>query len=194
MTVQATAGHASLFVSNVLNRPAGDGAPPAAGLCTAVRIAVNLPAGGRPQLAGITTIGTGFPWKQDKTALIQGPTGLALSPAGTLYVASTLDNSISAIPDAVARSTPAIGGSAIVYSGRGLSGPLGLTWAPNGDLIAMNGNNGNAVEITPTGRHVATKTLVPGGAGDLFGVTPVGDGNGLLFVNDGTNALDLLSG
>lgn len=37
-------------------------------------------------------------------------------------------------------------------------------------------------------------TLVPGGAGDLFGLAPAPDGRGLLFVNDGTNALDLLSG
>jgi hypothetical protein len=37
-------------------------------------------------------------------------------------------------------------------------------------------------------------TLVPRGAGDLFGVTTPPDGRGLLFVNDGTNALDLFSG
>jgi hypothetical protein len=33
-------------------------------------------------------------------------------------------------------------------------------------------------------------TLVRHGAGDLFGVTPAGGGQGLFFVNDGTNALD----
>jgi hypothetical protein len=58
----------------------------------------------------------------------------------------------------------------------------------------VNGGNGNAVEINPAGRQVITRTLVPGGAGDLFGVTTDADGDGLLFVNDGTNALDLLSG
>jgi len=35
--------------------------------------------------------------------------------------------------------------------------------------------------------------LVPHGAGDLFSVTPLADSQGLLFVNDGTNALDLFS-
>ena len=56
----------------------------------------------------------------------------------------------------------------------------------------VNGNNGNAVEITPAGRQVATRTLVKNGAGDLFGVsvTPAG----LLTVNDGTNTLDLFRG
>jgi hypothetical protein len=63
----------------------------------------------------------------------------------------------------------------------------------DGNLIAVNGDNGNAVEVTPTGRQVATVTLVPHGAGDLFGVTPLADGQGLLFVNDGANALDLFS-
>ena len=53
---------------------------------------------------------------------------------------------------------------------------------------------GSAVEITPRGRQVATVTLVPHGAGDLFGVTTPADGQGLLFVNDRTNVLDLFSG
>ena len=74
-----------------------------------------------------------------------------------------------------------------------LNGPLGLTIAPGGDLIAVNGNDGRAIEITPAGRQAATVTLVPHGAGDLFGVTTPADGQGLLFVNDGTNALDLFS-
>jgi hypothetical protein len=82
----------------------------------------------------------------------------------------------------------------VLTSGGALSGPLGLTWTPAGDLIAVNDNNGVAVEITPAGHQVATRTLVPNGAGDLFGVTPTTDGQGLLFVNDGTNALDLFSG
>jgi hypothetical protein len=35
------------------------------------------------------------------------------------------------------------------------------------------------------------ETSIPGGAGDLFGVTPTASGKGLLFVNDGTNAVDV---
>jgi len=34
-------------------------------------------------------------------------------------------------------------------------------------------------------------TLVPKGAGDLFAAAISANGEGLLFVNDGTNALDL---
>ena len=75
----------------------------------------------------------------------------------------------------------------------GLNGPLGLTLAPNDDLIAVNGSNGNAVGITPSGRQTAKVRLVRRGAGPVFGVTPQAGGHGLLFVNGGVNALDLLS-
>ncbi len=195
MTVREASGRAELFVSNVLSRPAGGRVtPPPAGLCDVVRLDVTLPSGGPPRLATTTVIGNGFLWQQNKAALIQGPTGLALGANGTLYVASAVGSSISAIPDAANRTAAMSGQADIVSRGGGLNGPLGLTRAPNGDLIAVNGGNGNAVEITPAGRQVVTRTLVPGGAGDLFGVTTDADGDGLLFVNDGTNALDLLSG
>jgi hypothetical protein len=195
MAVRETPGRAELFVSNVLSRPEGGSAtPPPAGLCNVVRLDVTLTGDGPPRLTSTTVIGNGFPWQQNKAALIQGPTGLALGANGTLYVASAVSNSIAAIPDAGSRTTAVSGQAEVISRGGGLSGPLGLTRAPNGDLIAVNGNNGNAVEITPAGRQVVTRTLVPGGAGDLFGVTTDAHGDGLLFVNDGTNALDLFSG
>jgi len=194
MTMRAQAGHASLFVSNALSRPASrNPVPPPAGLCTVVRLDVALARGARPRLTSVMVVGSGFPWQQNKAALVQGPTGLALGKGGTLYVASTTGSSISAIPDAITRTSPASPGTRILATGRALNGPLGLTLAPDGDLIAVNGNNGMAVEITPGGRQVAAVTLVPGGAGDLFGVTTPADGQGLLFVNDRTNALDLFS-
>ena len=194
MAVQSGSGYADLFVSNVLSRSDGSGKPPQIGLCNVVRVTVSLPAGQQPRMKGVTVVGRGFPWRQDKAALVQGPTGLALGPNGTLYVASTMGNSISAIPHAMTRTTAASGAADILTRGGGLSGPLGLASVPGGDVIAVNGNNGNAVEVSPSGRQVATVTLVPGGAGDLFGVTPMTDGAGLLFVNAGTNALDLFSG
>jgi hypothetical protein len=194
MTMRAEPGHAALFVSNVLSRPASRGsAPPPAGLCTVVRVDVTLAAGTRPRMTSVTVVGSGFLWRQNKAALIQGPTGLALGRAGTLYVASTAGNSVSAIPDAITRTSPVPPGTGVLTRGGSLSGPLGLTLAPNGDLIAVNGNDGQAIEITPQGRQAATVTLVPHGAGTLFGVTTPADGQGLLFVNDGTNALDLFS-
>jgi hypothetical protein len=194
MALHAQQGHAALFVSSVLSRPASaGGAPPATGLCAVVRADITLTPGAKPRLTRLTTVGRDFPWRQDKAALIQGPTGLALSSGGTLYAASTVGNSISVIPNALTRTSPVTAASSVLTKGGGLNGPLGLTMAPNGHLIAVNGNNGNAVEVTPSGHQAAVVTLVPGGAGDLFGVTPYSTGRGLLFVNDGTNALDLFS-
>ncbi len=73
--------------------------------------------------------------------------------------------------------------------------PLGLTIAPNGDLIAANGSNGNLVEVTPKGKQIATKLVdtgggPPPGAGDLFGIVAVP--GKVYFVDDGTNTLNVL--
>jgi hypothetical protein len=191
MTMRAESGHASLFISNVLSRAGGPHSPPPpSGECTVVRLDISLAAGSRPRMTGVTTVASGFPWRPNKAALIQGPTGLALGRGGTLYVVSTIGNSISAVPDALTRTSPAQPGTGVLTSGGALNGPLGLTLAPNGDVIAVNGNNGKAIEVTPQGRQSAVVTLVRHGAGDLFGVTPAGGGRGLFFVNDGTNALD----
>lgn len=138
-----------------------------------------------------SAIGTGFFWKGDKAAFVLAPTGLALSSSGTLYVAETPHNRITAIPNAEKRTTAVKDGSSTLFSGGALNAPLGMTIAPNGDLVVMNGNDGNAVEVTPQGKQVATMTLVKNGAGDLFGVTLPPGGRELIFVNDGTNALDV---
>ena len=97
----------------------------------------------------------------------------------------------AAIPQALTRTTAITAAAGTLSAGGALDAPLGMTLAPNGDLIAVNGNNGNAVEITPAGRQLATKTLVKNGAGDLFGVITTQAGDGMLVVNDGTNAVDL---
>jgi hypothetical protein len=86
-----------------------------------------------------------------------------------------------------------------VTSGGSLNAPLGLTIAPNGDIITMNGGDGNAVETTMSGHQVVTKALdttpVAGaspGAGTLFGLAVAPNGHSLYFVDDGTNTLNLL--
>jgi hypothetical protein len=66
-----------------------------------------------------------------------------------------------------------------------------MTMASNGDLIVVNGNNGNAVEISPQGKQVATRDLIKNGAGDLFGLTTSPGGQELFFADDGSNALEV---
>jgi hypothetical protein len=191
MTTATTASGADLFVANALSRPVGLAKTPPVGVCTVVRIDISLTAGQLPRLTSSTVIGSKFVWRANKAALIQSPTGVALASNGTLYTAETVSNRVTAIPNAMTRTTPVADGMSTLSSGGGLNGPLGLVMAPNGDVIALNGNDGNAIEISPQGKQVTKTTLIANGAGDLFGAALEPGGNGLLFVNDGTNALDL---
>jgi len=189
LAVTSNATSATVFVSNALGGSTSvrDGVP-VAGMCTVVRLDLALRAAAVPVLTSSTVIGSGYPWIANKAALVLAPTGLALGRDGTLYVADTQTSSISAIPAALTRTTPVPAAASTISSGGALNAPLGMTLAPDGDLIVVNGNDGSAVEVSPAGKQVAAKTLVHNGAGDLFGLTAVK--NGLLLVNDGTNALD----
>lgn len=186
-------GHsADLFVTNVLNGTvAAGGAEINRG--TVVRIRLVLPGGnGLPASSRPIVIGSGFAEHSDPAALVVGPTGVAYDPAdGTLYVADTVQNRIGAIPHADTRMNSALSGRD-VSAGGNLDQPLGLALAPNGDLISVNGGDGNAVETTPAGAQVATAQLEPAGAGTLFGLAIASHRNGLYFVDDGDNTLKLL--
>ncbi|HZQ45328.1 MAG TPA: hypothetical protein VFA99_18905 [Acidobacteriaceae bacterium] len=183
----------TLFVTNVLN-----GTVAACGNTvnrgTVVRLLLS-DVGPRPFVLESTIIGSGFPERTDPAALVIGPTGVAFDPAtGTLYIADSLNNRIAAIPNALFRFFSAGTGTTVSSDGS-LNDPLGLTLAPNGNLIAANGDNGNLVEIDPsTHIQVATKLVdssgSPPGSGALFGLlaTPAG----VYFVDDATNTFNLL--
>ena len=170
MTAFQVPGFAVLFVTNVLNGTvAAKGAQVNDG--TVVRFVLALPPGGDPVLVNSTEIGSGFAEQLNSNALVIGPTGAALGPNGTLYVAATLESRIAAIPLALLRQSALGGGGETVSSGSALSGPLGLTLAPNGDLIAADGGNGNAVEVTPFGAQVDNVQIDPAGAGSSSSTT-----------------------
>jgi predicted lipoprotein with Yx(FWY)xxD motif len=192
LTTAVQGSQAKIFVSNVLSRPAGDKTLPSTGVCTVARLDVAL-GSGMPRLTATTLVGTAFPWEVNKPTFVLGPTGVALGSNGVLYVAQTLGNHITAIPDALTRTSPVADGSSTLTSGGFLNAPLGMVIAPNGDLIVTNGNDGNIVEITPQGRQIAKITLVKNGAGDLFGITLSAGGKGILFVNDGANDIETAS-
>ncbi len=197
MTAFDGGSSASLFVTNVLN-----GTVQAHGKVvnkgTVIRIDLSVPnqGGGMPSVKSTTLIGSGFSERTDPAALVIGPTGVGLSSGGTLFVADSLNNSIAAIHNALDRSSDAHTGNDVTSNGS-LNDPLGLTIAPNGDILTVNGNNGKVVETTPGGTQVAHKFLdtsgSPPGAGCLFGLAVVLGGSGLYFVDDCTNTLDLLS-
>ncbi len=190
LAATSTPTSAQVFVSNALggNTSTSHGTP-VTGNCTVVRLDFNLSASSPPALSSTTVVGSGYPWRANKAALVLAPTGLALGHNGTLYVADTQTNTISAIPQATTRTTAQVATAGLLSAGGALDAPLGMTLAPNGNLVVVNGNNGNAVEITPAGRQLTTKTLVKNGAGDLFGIITTPDG--IVAANDGTNALEL---
>jgi hypothetical protein len=188
----------TLYVTNVLNGTvaADTGGPTVPGNVvdggTVVRIQLLTIPGVRPRVLDEDVIGTGFPERTDPGALVVGPTGVALNQDGTLYVADTQGNRIAAIPGATFREFPAQNGGRTVSSGGDLNGPLGMTLAPNGDILTANGGDGNIVETTPAGAQSDIAADGPGGAGVLFGLTVPPRFNGIYFVDDGDNTLRVL--
>ena len=194
MTALDQGRSAVLFVTNVLNGTvAANGAVVNEG--TVVRIRLSFSDRRAPRVRNERVIGSGFAERTDPDALVIGPTGVALAPGGTLYVADTLSNRVAAIPDAVSRRRTAFAGKDVSSNGA-LNAPLGMALAPNGDILTVNGGDGNAVETTPAGAQVSVKLLdssgSPPGAGALFGLAVAPNGKSLYFVDDATNFLNLL--
>ena len=199
MTAFDQGSTADLFVTNVLNGTVAAGGQ-VVNRQTVVRLNLEVPLQGQgiPEIESSTVIGSGFSGRTDPAALVIGPTGVGLSN-GMLYVADSLNNRIAAIPNAISRTTTALTGKDVTSNGS-LNDPLGLTIAPNGDILTVNGNDGRIVETTPSGTQVAhkfiDKTITPPstvpGAGCLFGLAIVPGGMGVYFVDDCTNTLNIL--
>lgn len=193
MTALDQNSKAMLFFTNVLNGTvAANGQVVHKG--TVVRLVLNVPQQGHgmPGKQSVTVIGSGFAERTDPAALVVGPTGVGLSN-GTLYVADSVNSRIDAIANATTRSNSAGTGNK-VSSGGLINDPLGLTIAPNGDILTANGNDGNIVETTPGGNQIAHKLVdntAGTGAGCLFGLA-IAPNPGVYFVDDCSNSLDLL--
>jgi hypothetical protein len=183
-----------VFVTNVLNGTVAAGGG-VVNHGTVVRIVLHTGGSGNPWVVSSTVIGSGFSERTDPAALVVGPTGDALSAGGTLYVADTVNNRIAAIPDALNRMSTAFSGADVTSNGW-LNAPLGVTLAPNGDILTVNAGDGRIVETTPGGTQVAfhwlDKSGSPPGSGALFGLVVTPLRNGVYFVDDATNAFALL--
>jgi uncharacterized protein (TIGR03118 family) len=182
---------AEVFVSNVLSG-------------TVTRINLSIPTGGLPQVISETQIASGYAHRTDMNALVVGPTGLVFDARrDVLYVVSTADNAIFAIKDA-STSTGGTGkGKLVTNDPNHLHGPLGMTQAPNGDLIVANGdavnqdpNHLNELdEFTPQGKFVGQFQLDTGMAGAAFGVALQAVGRQVRFaaVDDNTNMVNVFT-
>ncbi len=182
-----------LFVTNVLGGILGH--HPTANGGTVQRLLITSGPGNTPRVLASTEIGSGFSARTDPNALVIGPTGDGLGQGGTLYVADTLNNRIAAIPNAVSRHS-SDGTGSTVSTGGALNGELGLVIAPNGDILTVNGGDGNMVETTPRGTQAAVVTVDnnSGGGGNLFGLAVKPGADAVYFVDDfgSDNNLQLL--
>jgi hypothetical protein len=182
----------TLFVSNALNGGAKRGIHTIDN-STVLRIRLQSGPGEAPKVLGEQVIADKIPWVDSPEALVVGPTGLALASDGTLYLADTLANRITAIAQALTRTTAAPAGGATVTDGGHLKEPLGLVLAPNGDIITTNAGDGKMVETTPSGKQLVARTAdTKTGAGSLFGLAVAPGGTGVYYVDDGENTLRLL--
>jgi DNA-binding beta-propeller fold protein YncE len=190
LAVRDGGDQAQVFVTNVLSG-------------TVTRIDFQIPAGGNPIVLSKTQIASGYLIRTDSAAFVVGPTGLAYdADKDVLYVASTGDNAIFAIPSAAKRANDAGMGDLVSNDNAHLHGPLGLALAPNGDLLTSNGDAVNPdpnqlneiVEFTATGQFVAEIQVdTTGTAGGAFGIALKKFGNTVNFaaVDDNFNSLEI---
>ncbi|MBS1864058.1 MAG: hypothetical protein JSS68_20380 [Actinobacteria bacterium] len=191
-TAESEGSKTTLFVSNALNGGAAKGRHTIDN-STVLRIELESGEGQMPKVTGETVVIDEIPWVDSEEALVLGPTGLALGSDGTLYVASTEDSKILAVPEAMTRTTAAPAAGSVLAEGGHLNEPLGMVLAPNGNIVTTNGGDGNMVETTPEGKQVAVQTAdKKTGPGSLFGLELAPEGKGIYFVDDGENTLNLL--
>jgi len=196
MAVVDRGSSATLFVSNT---GFGVGAPgqDVVKKATVLRLELTIPPGQAPRIDRQTVIADGFAEQADKDVFIIGPTGLALGANDTLYVSDAIGNRIAAIDSATTRTSSAGIGREVTSNGF-LKRPLALALAPNGHLVAVNGLNGQVVEIDPADGHQMyaqwidpNKAQSPPGSGDLFGIAMTPAGDGFYYVEDENNTLVL---
>jgi hypothetical protein len=192
LAVNDNGATAQVFVSNVLSG-------------TVTRIDLSVPFTGAPVVQDMIQIASGYLIRPDSTALVVGPTGLAyVASQDVLYVASTGDNEIFAIPSAGTRTSDAGMGTLIYSDPAHLRGPLGLVFDPrNGNLITTNGDAVNPdptqasemVEFTPLGQFVFERPVDNlGSTGGAFGIALKTQSNGVQYfaaVDDDTNTLEV---
>ncbi|AGA25976.1 NHL repeat-containing protein [Singulisphaera acidiphila] len=186
LTVFDQGNRAQVFVSNVLSG-------------TVTRLNLRLPAKGGFQVVSSTQIASGYTHRGDPAAFELGPTGLVYDHAtDTLFVASTADNVIFAVPNAGRTQHDGGTGTVVYQDDAHLHGPLGMTQAADGNLIVANGdavnpdpnNPSTLVEFTRRGQFVGQFSIStsPGGA---FGVATAPDGAEFAAVNDNTNSVTI---
>jgi hypothetical protein len=190
LTVLNSGTFSTVFVSNVLSG-------------TVTRLDLTTNQNGTFTAQDDDIIASGFTHRTDPNAFVVGPTGVVLDQGNdTLYVATTGDNEVFAVPHALTRRR-STGEGKKIFTYPHLRGPLGLGLAPNGDLLTANGDainpdpanlqNSEIVEFTKSGKFVG-QFQVDTAAGGAFGLAGQQNSDGsftFAAVDDVTNELDI---
>jgi len=194
MTAVDNGNNVQIFVSNVLNGISRSTLGQQVNKGTVVRI--NLwTTTQRYGISSAVIVASGLPEMASKDAFIQGPVGLAVW-GSTLFISDSLANRIAVIHFATTRHVSGGLGFTLAEGGL-LKQPLGIVILPRSAVIlVVNGNNGNLIAVSTTGRVVLVKALdttaVSGsmpGAGSLFGISTSADGQWAYYVDDISNTL-----
>lgn len=153
-----------------------------------------------------TAVITGFAVNKKSGWSALGPSGLAFNSKqkGTLYAVDGVDNTVVSFFHASELLAPneievLEGGKTfkckykkttcgtLVHAGTPLNAPVAMTRLPNGNLVAANSVGGNMlVEMTPTGKILATKLVDKNKTAGIFGLRAVGktDSDTVLYYTD----------
>jgi sugar lactone lactonase YvrE len=165
---------------------------------TVSRFNIKVTASG-PQSQRSVQIASGYIHRGDPAAFEIGPTGLVFDArSNTLYVASTGDNAIYAIRGAGTTRVDRGTGRIVYQDGSHLHGPLGMTMAPDGNLIAAQGDAVNSdprqpsklVEFTTRGKVIGQFSISTD-QGGAFGVATSSTRRQFAAVNDVTNSVEI---
>jgi hypothetical protein len=202
LTIDDDPVHPTVYVSNVHVQSV----TPLGVTLQGTVVRLNLTLSSNSVTLKATVIASGYTTVTDPNAFVLAPTGLAHDrETDILYVASTGDNAIFAVPHASTRSgppTPSTG--MMIAEGDQLRGPLALVLAPNGNLITSNGDAKNPdanhpseiVELTKGGKFVGQFNVDPAQGGAFgIGISVVGGDNTarLAVVDDVTNNLVVIN-
>lgn len=183
-------------------------------------IKVSFIAVSRSGHVKLTQVMTGFGVNQGSGWSVLGPSGMQYNGKrtgslcnDTLYIVDGVDNTVVAVSNAsnLLKKDEIIvqpGGktfkcadrkdtcATLVYGGPPLNAPVAAALLPNGNLVVANTKGGNKlVELTPTGKVLATKTIDKSATGHIFGLVATGtdDSDTALFYTDTkTNTLQEL--
>jgi hypothetical protein len=186
MTVNDQGGAVQAFISNGLSG-------------TVIRLDFTVTAYGL-SLKDSVEVASGYQFQCDAVTFVDAPTGLVYDAStDTLFVASTVDNAVFAVPYA-GHATSSGGTGTIIYQDTmHLHGALAMAMAPNGHLLVSNNDAINPdpnqpseiVEFTKGGEFVKQISVDPN-FGGAFGLQVRNLGNGtstLAAVDDNISSL-----